>query len=629
MNQLLLVRTPEEINLRKVDPAAGAAATPSSSLRENVSSVVWSNDGSAAAVLTERSIRVVEGGSLQTVTTIPAPQTNAVAFSQSGKLLLTHQRPFRIEGNPGKNLTLWQWREAKPCFQVTHKGFVREDWPCLHLTEDESEAFHLVNNTVNCYLVGSQGGAERRLQLKGLERGGFAVAPAGLPRIAAYVCESKGAPGFVGIWDHAALPPGGDPPQAIARRSFFNANHVKLMWACTGKALLALTTADADPTNKSYYGDSKLNFLSGDGQNDALLQLKEGPVHDAQWAPDGASFAVVAGHMPARTQVLDSNCRLIADLGTGSHNLLRWNPQCRFLAVAGFGNLPGDVAFHERTGPKQFQQLGAVRAENGVVAEWSPDGRALLVATTAPRLRMDNAFALYRYDGALLAKHPVEVLLDACWRPTPKGTFPDRPSSPGRSAPAASTSGSTGGKGTANGAAPSKISYVPPQFRGDAGASASSSLHGPPKAAFRTARLPPGAEPAEEPAKAASKNARKRSNKAKSKSEQQPQPDPAGSPAGATSASMPADKANGSAPAVSGQQDSAQQTSAPAAAGDADGGAAAEAAKRGRALQKKLRQVQQLKEKAASGTALEPEQVQKIAGEKELIAELQSLGITA
>lgn len=151
------VRAPQETNLRKVDTAAGAAATPSSDLRyfqtynnipkhqadnmpkghrrllrfrgfsrlarctvpstpsdsgrrggcrESVSSVIWSRDGSTAAVLTEDSIRVVEGNKLQTITQIPAPKTNAVAFSHSGELLLTHQRPFRIQDTPGKNLTV-------------------------------------------------------------------------------------------------------------------------------------------------------------------------------------------------------------------------------------------------------------------------------------------------------------------------------------------------------------------------------------------------------------------------------------------------------------------------------------------------------------------------------------------
>ena len=62
-------------------------------------------------------------------------------------------------------------------------------------------------------------GAVRRLQLKGL--GGFAVAPAGEATLAAYVAEAKGSPGFVGVWNHSALPAGGDPPAPLARRSFF------------------------------------------------------------------------------------------------------------------------------------------------------------------------------------------------------------------------------------------------------------------------------------------------------------------------------------------------------------------------------------------------------------------------
>ena len=61
-------------------------------------------------------------------------------------------------------------------------------------------------------------GALRRLPLKGL--GGFALAPGDSPRIAAFVAESKGSPGFVGVWDTAALGSSRDPAP-LARRSFF------------------------------------------------------------------------------------------------------------------------------------------------------------------------------------------------------------------------------------------------------------------------------------------------------------------------------------------------------------------------------------------------------------------------
>ena len=53
--------------------------------------------------------------------------------------------------------------------------------------------------------------------------------------------------------------------------------------------------------------------------------------------------------------------------------------------------------------------------------------------------------------------------------------------------------------------------------------------------------------------------------------------------------------------------------------------AGTDAGKRLRNLQKKLRQVQQLREKQAAGAALEPEQLQKIASEATLIQEVRSL----
>lgn len=53
--------------------------------------------------------------------------------------------------------------------------------------------------------------------------------------------------------------------------------------------------------------------------------------------------------------------------------------------------------------------------------------------------------------------------------------------------------------------------------------------------------------------------------------------------------------------------------------------AAADPAKRLRNLQKKLRQVQQLKDKQAAGAVLEPEQLQKIASEAALLEDIRAV----
>ena len=50
-------------------------------------------------------------------------------------------------------------------------------------------------------------------------------------------------------------------------------------------------------------------------------------MHDVQWARSGEHFAVVAGFMPAQTKVYSDALKLLADLGTGPHNIVRWNAQ--------------------------------------------------------------------------------------------------------------------------------------------------------------------------------------------------------------------------------------------------------------------------------------------------------------
>lgn len=65
-------------------------------------------------------------------------------------------------------------------------------------------------------------GVQHKLPLKNV--GGFGLSSAldseGL-KLAAWVPEGKGAPGFVGIWDVQSLGKSQDAPAPVARRSFF------------------------------------------------------------------------------------------------------------------------------------------------------------------------------------------------------------------------------------------------------------------------------------------------------------------------------------------------------------------------------------------------------------------------
>lgn len=45
--------------------------------------------------------------------------------------------------------------------------------------------------------------------------------------------------------------------------------------------------------------------------------------------------------------MFDDKCKPVYDLGGGPYNTVLWNPFGRFLAIAGFGNLPGEAELFE------------------------------------------------------------------------------------------------------------------------------------------------------------------------------------------------------------------------------------------------------------------------------------------
>lgn len=113
----------------------------------------------------------------------------------------------------------------------------------------------------------------------------------------------------------------------MARRSFFRCSTTQLKWNHGSTGLLIVVQSDVDKTNQSYYGESKLYYLTTDGVHEGLVPLrmfllllfkelmigsrkstmritilcfkhlagKEGPIHDAQWSNSGSEFAVVYG----------------------------------------------------------------------------------------------------------------------------------------------------------------------------------------------------------------------------------------------------------------------------------------------------------------------------------------------
>jgi translation initiation factor 2A len=145
--------------------------------------------------------------------------------------------------------------------------------------------------------------------------------------------------------------------------------------------------------------------ISADGQSDGTVPLsKEGPIHDLAWSPTGKEFIVVYGFMPAKATLFDMKCKPVFDFGTGSRNTVLWAPHGRFLVLGGFGNISGNMQFWDNNRKKMMAEVKAPGSTNYA---WSPCSRFFLTATLFPRLRVDNGFKVWKYDGSLVHQEQV------------------------------------------------------------------------------------------------------------------------------------------------------------------------------------------------------------------------------
>lgn len=317
---------------------------------------------------------------------------------------------------------------------------------------------------------------------------------------------------------------------------------------------------------------------------------------------------------------------------------------------------------------KDATDLSITSSSPVVGHQWSPDSRTYLVSTTSPRMNVDNGVQIHRYDGSLVeesvlpwdnAKYRPDKLLSAEYVPAPFPSeekefhyYPDRPQSPpprggrftelkGDAAVAAlnklrdaqaAQAGGKGGGGAKSAAAGAYVppgarkaggggAYVPPGARrgaGGAGRGGGTSLaermrqeregsaatvaavkvtkrNGPVGAASVTGGAPVGSSAAnDDGGKSKSALRREKQRLAKEKAEKE---------------------------AAEEEKRKKEEELARVAANKAD------PEKRAKKIRKTLKQIDDIKSKAANGTELNDDQKKKLATEDELRKELASLNL--
>ncbi|KAL7414825.1 eukaryotic translation initiation factor eIF2A-domain-containing protein [Mrakia frigida] len=572
--------------------------------------IQYSPTGELFAYVLPTSVTIVKSETGELFRELAVVGAVEITFSPKGTYLSTWERYVKPEDPNAQhnNLRIFSTATGEEVMAFTNKS--QENW---HPAFPPSESYLIRQSGSEILLFSGASLAPKvapvsRFRVEGL-KGVWVGGGSEGEGVAVFVGEKNGAPATMSLYSVQTL--SGSSPVATATKAFFKADKVTVKWNPAGSMALFLTTTDVDQTNKSYYGETNLYLVALRGGFECRVALdKEGPVHDFAWAPNSKEFGVVYGYMPAKTVLFDTKANPSHDLGLSPRNFLSYQPQSRLLLVAGFGNLSGHIDVWDR---KAMKKVADIRAPNASTCEWSPCGKYIMTATLSPRLRVDNGYKVWWCAGGLLHQDMIADLYQAIWRPSSLSSNPPFPAViPPAPAPSASVS-------SLPPQAPAPIAagaYRPPGARGTAtpihflredqgGLPSSSSSNGGPAPSVyavrgqQKGRAPPGSAPREE-----GENGRNGNAKTKGKKDRR-----GGAKRGESEEQLLAV----AAPVVVEVVPEVVPESADPVA------------KKIRNLLKKLKAIDELKEKLAKGEKLEATQVLKIKNEGGIRSELASL----
>jgi translation initiation factor 2A len=577
--------------------------------------LTFSRDGSLVAAASAATITVYTADDFGVAHTFDESNCMALAFSPMASFIVSFHK--WVKGQSKGNMVVRSLADGTEVVRFHQRDLRSANWPLLQWSDDEKVCIRCVKNTVQFMDGQNPSEIQDRLHLENVVS--VKMAPGGAPyRVSTFVPSKNSMPAMVKVYEHPKL----QTDQNISTKSFFNADTVDMNWNSTASMLLIRSSTEHDTSGRSYYGNSALHLLHADGKFSCTVPFDDiqAPVHDAQWNPNGRNFVTIQGRSPAQSTLFRGDtCDPIFKFGKGPYNTVRWSPHGRFLCLGGFGNLSGAMVFWD---VNKKAKIGECQDPDGAKSfEWAPDSRSFTTAVLRPWRRVDNGYKVWSYAGEPLHSFKIEKLYQVEYRRAVDGVYPDRPISPRVQKMS---------KKIAAGTAPSSrpSAYVPPHLRNRAGGGAPSLADklraertgdGPTKVSRKNKGpvvLPPsvpGAAPVvlePEMSAAAKKNAKRREARRRKAEKKRQQQAKAESQAQQTDTGGK-DKSNGKK-----KEDSKAAEPVPKKV---------DPAKRAKAIKKKLRQIDSLKQRQAGGESLDDAMIAKIESESSLRAELASL----
>ncbi|XP_054011348.1 eukaryotic translation initiation factor 2A [Hylaeus anthracinus] len=380
--------------------------------------MAFSPEGRFFAWINGMSAKVLHCDTWKVAAEIKRPKISAIHFSTQGTYFMTWEPFIATQANPqgSPNLHIWKSESGELVKSFIQKKQI--DWQ-PQWSSNEKLCGMLVGADVILYEDVDFSKATHKINVAKVAN--FSISPNNTSYyILCYMPGKSGQPSFGRLFQYPKF----ESTQALANKSFFQADKVNIYWNNLGTNALLMTSTEVDKA--SYYGKQTLHYLSTKGETALVMLNKEGPIHAVEWSPKNTEFCVLYGFMPAKATLFNLKCESVFEFGALHRNSIYYNPQGNILILTGFGNLSGGIELWD-VGKRKL--IAKTEAPDTTLLQWSPDGKHFMTATTAPRLRMSNGFKIWHYTGTLLYERPwneQEELWEVLWQPFPPNTFPEK-----------------------------------------------------------------------------------------------------------------------------------------------------------------------------------------------------------
>uniref|UniRef100_S4PJP5 Eukaryotic translation initiation factor 2A n=1 Tax=Pararge aegeria TaxID=116150 RepID=S4PJP5_9NEOP len=383
----------------------------------NIRSITFSPKGTYLAYRTDKKAEIIKCANWSVAATIDG-NYKEMFFSPLDNYFIIWEMFAMTKDNPQGRPNLHVFRssngEKKGSFVQKNQIGWEPKW-----SSDEKLFAMLLNNRVLIYEDVNLDRYTQYIQAEKLQS--FSISPSMAPAyyFSIFTLGTSGQPSFWRVFKYPEF----EVTQALVNRSSFQADKAAFHWNRRGTNVFAMTQTEVDKTGGSYYGKQSLSYGDVKGNAGNMSFSKEGPIHAIAWNPGNSNeWVAVYGHAPAKATIFNAKCDPLFEFGTGAWNAIYFPPEGNILLLGGFGNIAtGHISVWDLRGCKK---LGECSAPDTTSLQWDPRGETFVTATTYPRLTVGNGYKIWHYTGALMHKRVCaekENLLSISWQP---GTYP-------------------------------------------------------------------------------------------------------------------------------------------------------------------------------------------------------------